>query len=62
MEIAGVQARYYLPLLYLGALLVTNRKIRVQISEQSLAKVVCGSAWVFQTAAIWGLALGGRLL
>lgn len=62
MEIAGVQARYYLPLLYLGALLVTNRKIRVQISGQTLAKVVCGSAWVFQTAAIWGLALGGRLL
>ena len=29
--IAGVQARYYLPLLYLGALLFTGRKVTIQL-------------------------------
>lgn len=61
-EIAGVQARYYLPLLYLGALLVTNTKLKVQVSPAALAKLVCLAAWLFQAAALGELALGGRLL
>lgn len=61
-EIAGVQARYYLPLLYLGALLVTNTKLKVQISTSALTKLVCLSAWLFQAVAIGGMVIGGRLL
>ena len=61
-EIAGVQARYYLPLLYLGALLVTNTKLKVQMRPWTLAKLACLSAWLFQAAALGGLALGGRLV
>lgn len=61
-EIAGVQARYYLPLLYLGALLVTNTKLKVQLGPAASAKLVCLTAWLFQAAALGGLALGGRLL
>lgn len=60
--IAGVQARYYLPLLYLGALLVTNTKLKVQISMTGLTRMVCLAAWLFQAVAIGGLALAGRLL
>lgn len=60
--IAGVQARYYLPLLYLGALLVTNTKVKVQVSPYTLTKTACFAAWLFQAAALGGLALWGRLL
>ncbi len=38
-SIAGVQARYYLPLIYLGALLLSNSKIKVEISKYGLAKL-----------------------
>lgn len=62
MEIAGVQARYYLPLLYLFALLLTNTKIRVQIGTSAIVKLACVSACILQAAALSGLALGGRLL
>lgn len=39
-SIAGVQARYYLPLIYLGALLLSNSKIKVEISKYGLAKTI----------------------
>ena len=59
--IAGVQARYYLPLLYLGALLVTNTKVKVQVSPHTLAKMTCLAAWVFQTMALWNFAFLNRI-
>lgn len=61
-EIAGVQARYYLPLLYLGALLLTNNKIRVQIEQSVMGKIICITTNVFQVLAIYELALKTRMM
>lgn len=61
-EIAGVQTRYYLPLLYLLSLLFPGGKIRLQIKEKSMVRAALLSANIFQAAAICSLALGSRLL
>ena len=62
MKIAGVQARYYLPLLYLGSLLVESIKMRVQISQVVVPKLTCISACILQAMAIWELAFMDRLV
>lgn len=61
-SIAGVQARYYLPLIYLGALLLSNSKIKVEISKYGLAKLSFIVANILQIAAVWELLLQGRLI
>ncbi len=62
-SIAGVQARYYLPLIYLGALSAFQiRKIKVEISKYGLAKLSFIVANILQIAAVWELLLQGRLI
>ena len=61
-SIAGVQARYYLPLLYLIALLVTNKKVYIQISGESVSKLVLLSANIFWLVSIYSFFLQPRLL
>ena len=61
-QIAGVQTRYYLPVIYLGALLLSNSKIKVEIKEYSLAKLSFIVANILQIAAVWELLLQGRLI
>ncbi len=61
-SIAGVQARYYLPLLYLVALLVTNKKVYIQISGESVSKLVLLSANIFWLVSIYSFFLQPRLL
>lgn len=61
-SIAGVQARYYLPLLYLVAVLVTNKKVYIQISGESVSKLVLLSANIFWLVSIYSFFLQPRLL
>ena len=61
-SIAGVRARYYLPLIYLEALLLSNSKIKVEISKYGLAKLSFIVANILQIAAVWELLLQGRLI
>lgn len=54
--IAGVQARYYLPLLYMTALLVTNKKMYIQMSDKSALKLVLASiniVWIISMYSFW---------
>ena len=55
-------AGYYLPLIYLGALLLSNSKIKVEISKYGLAKLSFIVANILQIAAVWELLLQGRLI
>lgn len=61
-QVSPVQARYYLPLIYLGALLLSNSKIKVEISKYGLAKLSFIVANILQIAAVWELLLQGRLI
>ena len=60
--IAGVQARYYLPLLYFGVLLLTNTKIQIQISQLCLSRLTYSSICILQIVAIWQLAFKARIM
>lgn len=61
-KIDGVQARYYLPLLYLAALLVTNNKVKVNMKKYSVTKFAFFIAVVLQAVAAWELLIKSRLL
>ena len=60
--IAGVQARYYLPLLYLGAIAWMNKKIKLQIDHYVMTRITLVSVNIFWIAGVMGLALKNRLL
>lgn len=61
-QIAGVQARYYLPLLYLIALIISNKKIYVQISSGTVTKLTMCSALVLEMVSLYDFILKGRLI
>ena len=61
-NILGVQARYYLPVVYLSALLVSNRKIKVQGEYNKMAKMTLIFASILEIFAFYELAFVGRLL
>lgn len=58
--IAGVQARYYLPLIYLGALLISNKRISVRCSETVMTRLAIVIAQILGFAAIYQCFLQGR--
>ena len=58
--IAGVQARYYLPLIYLGALLTLNKKIKVHVSYEGMSKLMMITANIFEMILIYDNMLKGR--
>ena len=60
--IAGVQARYYLPLLYMAALLVTNRKMYIQMSDNHALKLVLASVNIVWIISMYSFLLQPRLL
>ena len=61
-QIAGVQARYYLPLLYLGAMIITTDKIGINISSERMAKLTLFLVTILEAFAIYDIILCGRLL
>lgn len=58
--IAGVQARYYLPLVYLGALLVSNRKIYVHCDKKLMMRCALSVPLILGFAGIYQCLLQGR--
>lgn len=60
-QILGVQPRYYLPLLYLAAVLVQNRKVFIQMKRDAVVKLGLGSALVFEMVSIFDFLLKNRL-
>lgn len=60
-SIAGVQARYYLPLIYLGALLLSNSKIKVEISKYGLAKLSFIVANILANCSGMGIIAAGKI-
>lgn len=60
--IAGVQARYYLPLIYFMAILFLNGKIRFQMERIVMTKVTLGTAGLLTAVMIYQYALAGRIL
>lgn len=60
-QIAGVQARYYLPLLYFAVLLVQNKKVYIQIKSETVVKWTMVSGWVLQTVSMYEFVLKNRL-
>ena len=60
--IAGVQARYYLPLLYLGALLFTGRKVTINWSEETITKLTYSAATLLGFALMYQGMLQGRII
>lgn len=60
--IAGVQARYYMPLIYLGALCFQNRKIRINWDKQKIQKSAIGVIYILGFVLMYKGVLSGRLL
>lgn len=60
--IAGVQARYYMPLIYLGALCFQNRKIKINWDKQKIQKSAIGVIYILGFVLMYEGVLSGRLL
>ncbi|EET60573.1 hypothetical protein BRYFOR_07391 [Marvinbryantia formatexigens DSM 14469] len=60
--IAGVQARYYLPLIYLGALLLSGKRISVQCDKVLMTRLAFVSAGILGFAGLYQCFLQGRLI
>lgn len=60
--ILGVQARYYLPLLYLGALLCINQRFSFRINYKAATRLMLISVNVFWIVSIYELVLQYRLI
>ncbi len=60
-QILGVQPRYYLPLLYLTAVLVQNKNIFVQIPKKTVIRLSLSVALIFETVSIFDFLLKNRL-
>ena len=60
--IAGVQARYYLPLVYLGAIAFMNKKIKFHANYYLVAKSMIVGTNIFWIAAVSDMVLKNRLL
>lgn len=61
-QIAGVQARYYLPLLYPAAYAIQNRKLYVKAGSGGIAKMTMISALLLEAVSLYDFLLKGRLL
>lgn len=59
--IAGVQARYYLPLIYFLAVIFLNNRMRFQMERSLMIRVTLGTAGIFTSVMIYQFALSGRL-
>lgn len=59
--IAGVQARYYLPLLYLGALILPGKRTVLQADYYKMARLTLLSVNVLQIAIIYEIVLKYRM-
>lgn len=60
-QIAGVQARYYLPLVYFAALLIQNRKISITADGEGMAKMTMTAALVLEAVSLYEFMQKGRL-
>ena len=60
-EIYGVQARYYIPLLYPLSLVVANRNVSIRMKYETMTRFAMVSNWIFAVASIYTLMLYDRL-
>lgn len=60
-QILGVQARYYLPLLYPGALIPANRNVFFSAPYEGTARMAMTAALVLEAVSLYGFLLEGRL-
>lgn len=60
-QILGVQPRYYLPLLYLAAVLIQNKNIFVQMPKKTVIRLSLSVALIFETVSIFDFLLKNRL-
>ena len=60
-QIAGVQARYYLPLLYPAALMIRNKKMYIQAGYEVIAKIAMVAALVLAGVSMYDFILKCRL-
>ena len=60
-QIAGVQARYYLPLLYPAALMIRNKKMYIQAGYEGIAKITMAAALVLAAVSMYDFILKSRL-
>ena len=58
--IDGVQMRYYLPFLFLAAVLVHSRKVRIRASSTAMTKCVLAAVLILNSAAVCELILTSR--
>lgn len=61
-EIAGVQARYYLPLVYFVSLICMNKKIVVKARYEVMVKMTFAIAVLLEGMAVYTIFLENRLL
>ena len=60
-QIDGVQARYYLPLLYLAVILVSGKKAVVRAEYCRMAKLTLLSVNILQIAMMYEVVLKNRM-
>ena len=60
-RIAGVQARYYLPLVYLAALVIQNKKVSIQAGYNGIVKMIMAAALVLGSVSMYDFILQPRL-
>lgn len=60
-RIAGVQARYYLPLVYLAALAIQGKTIVIQAGYKGMVKMTMVTALVLETVSMYDFILSSRL-
>lgn len=62
VEIIGVQPRYFIPLIYLGAILFQSDKITLKVSEDRISRIMMVSVNIIWMFMIYGALLNSRLL
>lgn len=60
-SIAGVQARYYLPLVYLAALAIQNKTISIQAGYKGMVKMTMATILVLEAISLYDFILNARL-
>lgn len=60
-RIAGVQARYFLPLIYLIGLLIKNENVYFQINYMTVMKISMLTAWILEVVSIYEFVISSRL-
>lgn len=60
-QISGVQARYYLPVVYFGALAIQNRSLYINGGGEGIPKLAMAAALLLETVSVYDFLLKGRL-